>query len=542
MHIIGPLISGIAGAEAGSAQLFVRGTSTRATWYDDFEGTGANSSGADLALDSFGGAEVYVNQLVDVVVKNITGTTARSFTAGDAVSGSEARSQSFTGVDYQTALSAAGSPTTLQAVLDLWKTNNGAIDWKVLIGASSLTVRSAIMSALFFNVKDPTYGATGDGTTDDTAAVQAAVTAAVVVGGVVWFPAGTYRTTASITVASGATLMGVGPASQIRIDHATAHALTLTGGAAAVRLRGLLVLPLQSNSGSMLACNGADSNVLVEDCVLGAGTLTTGDVVIINGGSGVRLELRACFVLQSGTTGKYVTDGGTGAYVVLHGCTMHTPPSYSGTMLYLPNATLTACRFEFTATTVGTFTCMDLPAGGGAINGAVLGCSFTSTGGAAATVFAVGNTDGTTNSWEETGNRFGATGLTVYSFTPSTTSASSHLRWSSRDKRHFTVTDNTASYAVPAKEYGVVTLKRDAAGGQALTFGAAAYAPAGAKFSLHIHNDTGAGIAFTVSGDLTGGSGFTIAANSIATRLYERVVYNTTARWVLHLATGDLAE
>ena len=40
------------------------------------------------------------------------------------------------------------------------------------------------------NVKD--YGATGDGTTDDTTSIQAAINA-VTSGGVVYFPSGTYR-------------------------------------------------------------------------------------------------------------------------------------------------------------------------------------------------------------------------------------------------------------------------------------------------------------------------------------------------------------
>ena len=47
------------------------------------------------------------------------------------------------------------------------------------------------------SVKD--FGAVGDGTTDDTTAITAAI-AGVSVGGVLFFPAGTYRTTSTITV------------------------------------------------------------------------------------------------------------------------------------------------------------------------------------------------------------------------------------------------------------------------------------------------------------------------------------------------------
>lgn len=47
----------------------------------------------------------------------------------------------------------------------------------------------ALVPAIFFNVKQ--YGATGNGSTDDTAAVQAAITAAAG-GGVVFFPSGSY--------------------------------------------------------------------------------------------------------------------------------------------------------------------------------------------------------------------------------------------------------------------------------------------------------------------------------------------------------------
>ena len=51
-----------------------------------------------------------------------------------------------------------------------------------------------------YNVRSLTYGAKGDGTTDDTAAIQAAVTAAISAsGGVVYLPAGKYKVSSAIT-------------------------------------------------------------------------------------------------------------------------------------------------------------------------------------------------------------------------------------------------------------------------------------------------------------------------------------------------------
>jgi len=60
-----------------------------------------------------------------------------------------------------------------------------------------------------FNVKD--YGATGNGTTDDTAAINAAVAAATVAGGgVVFVPAGTYIVSGTVALAANITLEGAG--------------------------------------------------------------------------------------------------------------------------------------------------------------------------------------------------------------------------------------------------------------------------------------------------------------------------------------------
>lgn len=58
-----------------------------------------------------------------------------------------------------------------------------------------------------FNVLD--YGATGNGSTDDTAAINAAVTAASN-NGTIFFPKGTYKVTSAILIATGSSLQFIG--------------------------------------------------------------------------------------------------------------------------------------------------------------------------------------------------------------------------------------------------------------------------------------------------------------------------------------------
>lgn len=70
---------------------------------------------------------------------------------------------------------------------------------------------------LFFNVKD--YGATGNGSTDDTSAINAAIAGANTnSGGIVFFPTGTYIVSSTLTApASKVTIMGCGAGSIIKL-------------------------------------------------------------------------------------------------------------------------------------------------------------------------------------------------------------------------------------------------------------------------------------------------------------------------------------
>lgn len=60
------------------------------------------------------------------------------------------------------------------------------------------------------------FGAQGDGVTDDTVAIQKAATSVAARGGAVFFPAGTYIVSAAIKLASNTRAMGVGPSSILR--------------------------------------------------------------------------------------------------------------------------------------------------------------------------------------------------------------------------------------------------------------------------------------------------------------------------------------
>ncbi len=89
-------------------------------------------------------------------------------------------------------------------VTALYAANGGTLDANLSIVAAELDASTAPPAKYglgYFNVKD--YGAKGDGSTDDTAAIQAAIDACEAAGGgIVWFPSGSYKITATLTVQS----------------------------------------------------------------------------------------------------------------------------------------------------------------------------------------------------------------------------------------------------------------------------------------------------------------------------------------------------
>jgi hypothetical protein len=92
------------------------------------------------------------------------------------------------------------------------------------------TERALAQETGVFNVRDPRFGAHGDGVADDTNAIQAALneigvrTRAGAPGSVLYFPPGIYRTTGNFDVSAfdGLNVVGAGPGvTTIRLAHAT---------------------------------------------------------------------------------------------------------------------------------------------------------------------------------------------------------------------------------------------------------------------------------------------------------------------------------
>ncbi len=537
MNLLQVLAAGIAGAANGTAEIYKRGTSTFATLYADYDGSGAVTPSAGVTLDANGRAEWFVNEEVDIVIRNASAASIVATNPMATASNTEVRSQSFTGVDYTTAASLASYPVTLASVLDLWKTQSGAVDWKVLINGVATTLQTAFsqVSGLFYNVRASAYGALGDGTTDDTSAIQAAIDDANADGGgIVFFPAGIYRITSALTLKIQVSLLGANAlASSISIDHASNNGITVAAGSTGLStsIRGLKIVPAQSNSGKHVVVESG-TIVNIEDCTIGSATLTTGTgVSIANAATLVRVT--NCEFLHAGTGAgaRGVSAAATGGAIVV-GSRFTAPATWNGKLIEL--------------------------AAGGIVMGSVIDLS-AATAGSGAGIYLTGSTFGVV----AIGNHFptpGSTGVAQFggtqalglvelnssvdtSFsapttTPGTTNAThagslALMREAMREYQ----SDNTTPLSVSAAYYRTSEVRHTANSVQTLLLGNPPFA--GADFTLVFNNDHAAGSNTITVTTCAGLANFTVNANSVSIYFMKAIenvaagAGSSTLRWAL---------
>ncbi len=174
--------------------------------------------------------------------------------------------------------------------------------------------RAISPAAGWYNVKD--YGAKGDGRSDDTTALQQAIGAAGASGQGLFFPGGTYRTTAPLICSSaGLKLIGVGYLASTIEKHHSGDAIVVTRGAGfevhGLGIRGgTQVDPRFGTSGRGIYFNGS-----TDDAKILSSAITQIDVGIeCSPDSAKRLQVSDCFIDPLTTT-----PGAEGRLVWCHG-------------------------------------------------------------------------------------------------------------------------------------------------------------------------------------------------------------------------------
>jgi len=515
MHLIAPLVAGVRGAEDGFARIFQRGTSTRATWYTDFEATASDSSGADISLDSNGGAEVYVNQLVDVTVLDVNGDIVREFTAGDAAPNVEVISESFTGTSYSGGSTGADKPTTLQAVLDRVKESFGTTNFNVLLGGVSTSMEDAVGGLpTFINVKAAAYGAVGDGVADDTAAINAALAAAGS-GGVVFFPHGSYLVSAGITMTTGANIMGTGMWSSIIVfSHATANCLTYGADLAAIGnlfIRDMAIITQTTGSGNLIHVSGAGRKVLVDNCRLAP--YSGSAVSAPSSGSDVRVLIRSGEMVKGHTGNPLVSAvfAGADSQFSMVGTQLSLNGGFassSDALVQVTYGSIVGCQFDLSTNASGTIYGVKAPAVEFPQRPAVVvGCNFWCTG-AAGTVNLF--QAGTINTVMDVGNDYGTGWTNVHAGSPTAANSSSGvlsaLQWAGG------ATWASGDFGtIPTNIYSQYTIKFTfdfPSGAKVMTWDTANLPP-GRRITLTLHNNSGGAVTptFPVTSTPTAASG-----------------------------------
>lgn len=539
MRLIEALASGIRGAENGTVDIYARGTSTRAQIYSDYDGSGAQTPSASLALDANGGLSlngddggVYVNQAVRVVAKDTSGNVVRSFTVFDTATDVEVRSQSFTGTDYVTAARAAGNPALLSDVLDLVKGSFGTTDFNVVAGSATRTLTAALsaVTGVYFNVKDVAYGAVGNGIVDDTGSINAAIAAANAAGGQVFFPPGTYRVTSAMTAFNGAG--GCIGANAVLACAVTSvlKLLNVSGGVnGQFYITGIGFSKTAGNAG-FLGTTGTVSVTLQNVSVVGS----TGTGIGHNSTGTLTVLLSS---IQA-TAGAVLTGAGAGN-VTLLGLTTDVS-GLAGAITTQDAATvLTAAGCTFT-NAGASFSYISMPASARA---AVFGCTFGSpTSGTCNAYLAPGSTV-TPNVILEFANTFGANVNLAVSFSagiPATDATGDFTSMLSRNgRRSYQTTDANVTFFT--NSFGICHLRRTGAGAQNILMNTTSFWE-NADTIFIFENDSGGSLSpVFLNTVVPAGGAFTVANARVRVFVLRTIVVSGVLYYVAISDSGDIA-
>lgn len=237
-----------------------------------------------------------------------------------------------------------------------WLNEVDALVHDVFAGAATAAAARAIMLNGYTHISVKSYGATGDGTTNDTTAVQNALNAAAAAGGgMVYFPTGTYRVS-TLTWPSHVSAQGDGIyATFIKANTAATTALVLFQNVARVTIHDMqfdgntncantfkFVAQVANSCGNMsfynLFLQGATANsILFADA--GGGSDNDISHIIFNN----------CFVWGSGVSGaQWRNEAANGLNLVFFGGMMADPTNVAAANVDNVNGQTTLIETFFT--------------------------------------------------------------------------------------------------------------------------------------------------------------------------------------------------
>lgn len=355
------LVSGVNGAENGTATFVLRATASSAATvlYNELEETSQPGTNI-ITLDSHGAAEIYCDAYCDVTLKTSAGATLRTVTIGHAATMVEVQSDSFTGTGYTGSPTASGQPITLAAVLDKWDNSAGADDWKVAVNGVATNLSSAFsaLAGLFFNVKDPIYGAAGDGTTDDTTAIGLAITAAAAAGGgIVFFPPSTsfYKFTTLTISSDNITLMGTGPIASTLRSSSTSTLITIsTTSQKWTRLIGLSVTGTGASANPIVQI-GAGAHLLIDNCEFTGSSFTGSYIRKTSGSTSTLVNIRSSKFFVGALALTCLNNGASDniCFTTVTDCRFTVADAFIGLIIAGPNFSITNCVFDASAVVSG---------------------------------------------------------------------------------------------------------------------------------------------------------------------------------------------
>lgn len=260
---------------SGKVFLYEPGTTTlRPGYTDDTLSTAWTTSGGGIPLDAGGRVAIWINEMVDVVVADSSGTTVNTFVGYNKTRAEqvEVENDNYLGAltDSSGATSnALGGKTNLDDILTRAAGSLGP-DFKYLESANA-TSRPYIevIGDIHVSVKD--FQAVGNGVADDTPAIQLAANRAKARGGgVVYWPPGTYIvSTVALASATGVSFRGAGEkASIIKSSSTTANVMELTS-CTGFSIEGIKITAAATNAASAIVLTGCTyatlRNVLIDD-------------------------------------------------------------------------------------------------------------------------------------------------------------------------------------------------------------------------------------------------------------------------------------